>query len=165
MSVTRVFLVLFRQQPETTFEQCSLDFRIPRRQLFATIAPRADTAPLFNDVGRLSMFQVNLVYFPSRARFTFRWIFIEIDLKSHMKGFFENFLALSVKKPKKGLMILPSIMISGRGRAFPGECSRFMPCLAISNFHRRWNLHAKVASPMMNSGKVYHDDPTTLVLS
>ena len=31
-----------------------------------------------------------------------------------MKGFFENFLALSVKKLKKVLMILPSI--SGRGR-------------------------------------------------
>ena len=26
-----VFLVFFRQQPETTFEQCSFDFRIPRR--------------------------------------------------------------------------------------------------------------------------------------
>ena len=30
-SVTRIFLVFFRQQPETTFEQCSFDFRIPRR--------------------------------------------------------------------------------------------------------------------------------------
>ena len=29
-SVTRVFLVFFRQQPETFFEQCSFDFRIPR---------------------------------------------------------------------------------------------------------------------------------------
>ena len=29
--VTRVFLVFFRQQPETTLEQCSFDFRIPRR--------------------------------------------------------------------------------------------------------------------------------------
>ena len=29
-SVTRVFLVFFRQQPETTFERCSSDFRIPR---------------------------------------------------------------------------------------------------------------------------------------
>ena len=29
--VTRVFLVFFRQQPETTFEQCSFDFRIPGR--------------------------------------------------------------------------------------------------------------------------------------
>ena len=31
MFVTGVFLVFFRQQPETTFEQCSFDFRIPRR--------------------------------------------------------------------------------------------------------------------------------------
>ena len=31
VSVTRVFLVFFRQEPETTFEQCSFDFRIPRR--------------------------------------------------------------------------------------------------------------------------------------
>ena len=29
-SVTRVFLVFFRQQPQTTFEQCSFHFRIPR---------------------------------------------------------------------------------------------------------------------------------------
>ena len=43
--------------------------------------------------------------------------FKELDLKSNMKGFFENFLALSVKKLKTVLMILPSI--SGRGRAFP----------------------------------------------
>ena len=58
-------------------------------------------------------------------------------------------------------MILPSI--SGRGRAFPAESCRYMPCLAISNFYRRWNFHAKVANPMINSQKVYHDDPTTLV--
>ena len=31
VSVTRVFLIFFRQQPEITFEQCSFDFRIPRR--------------------------------------------------------------------------------------------------------------------------------------
>ena len=31
VSVTRVFLIFFRQQPETTFEQCLFDFRIPRR--------------------------------------------------------------------------------------------------------------------------------------
>ena len=31
MSVTRFFLVFLRQQPETTFEQCAFDFRIPRR--------------------------------------------------------------------------------------------------------------------------------------
>ena len=30
VSVTRVFLIFFHQQPETTFEQCSFDFRIPR---------------------------------------------------------------------------------------------------------------------------------------
>ena len=53
-----------------------------------------------------------------------------------MKGFFENFLALSVKKLKKVLMILPSI--SGRGRAFPAESCCYMPCLAIGNFCRRW---------------------------
>ena len=29
-SVTRVFLVFFRQQPETTFEQCSFHYRFPR---------------------------------------------------------------------------------------------------------------------------------------
>ena len=29
--VTRVFLVFFRQQPESTFERCSFDFLIPRR--------------------------------------------------------------------------------------------------------------------------------------
>ena len=83
------------------------------------------------------MFKINLSYFPSRARLNFRWIFKEFDLKSNMKGFFENFLALSVKKLKKVLMILPSI--SGRGRAFPAESCRYMPCLAISNFYRRWN--------------------------
>jgi len=81
------------------------------------------------------MFKINLSYFPSKARLNFRWIFKEFDLKSNMKGFFENFLALSVKKLKKVLMILPSIT---------------MPCLAI----RRWNFHAKVTNPKVNSQKV-----------
>ena len=90
-----------------------------RWQLFATIAPCAHIAHLFNNVGKFSMFKINLSYFPSRARLNFQWIFKEFDLKSNMKGFFENFLALSVKKLKKVLMILPSI--SGRGRAFPAE--------------------------------------------
>ena len=89
-------------------------------------------ACLFNDAGKGSMFKVNLSYFPSRARLNFRWIFKEFDLKSNMKRFFENFLALSVKKLKKVLMILPSI--SDRGRAFPAESCCYMPCLAISNF-------------------------------
>ena len=79
------------------------------------------------------MFKINLSYFPSRARLNFWWIFREFDLKSNMKGFFENFLALSVKKV---LMILPSI--SGRERAFPAESCCYTPCLAISNFYRRW---------------------------
>ena len=165
MSVTRVFLVFFRQQPETTFEQCSFDFRIPRRrgviatnnpiplssnarlisypkntwrkwQLFVTIAPCAHIARSFNNAGKFYMFKINLSYFPSRSRLKFRWIFKEFDLKSNMKGFFENFLALSVKKLRKVLMILPSI--SGRGRAFPAESCRYNPCLAISNFYRRW---------------------------
>ena len=89
-------------------------------------------ACLFN-VGKFSMFKINLSYFPSRARLNFRWIFKEFDLKSNMKGFFENFLALSVKKLKKVLMILPSI--SDRGRAFPAEYCHYMRCLAISNFY------------------------------
>ena len=50
-----------------------------------------------------------------------------------MKGFFENFLALSVKKLKKVLMILPSI--SDSGLAFPAEYCRYMRSLAISNFY------------------------------
>ena len=53
-SVTRVFLVFFRQQPETTFEQCSFDFRIPRTHF----APCAHVARLFDDVGKLSMFKI-----------------------------------------------------------------------------------------------------------
>ena len=100
---------------------------------------------------------INLSYFPSRARLNFRWIFKEFDLKSNMKGFFENFLALSVKKLKKVLMILPSI--SGRGRAFPAESCRYMPCLAISNFYRRWNFHnnfqANCTGPYLFFGFVF----------
>ena len=102
------------------------------------------------------MLKINLCYFFSRARLNFRWIFKEFDL-SNMKGFFENFLALSVKKLKKVLMILPSI--TGRGRAFLAECCRYMPCLVI----RRWNFHAKVANPKVNSQNVYHDDRSLLV--
>ena len=54
-------------------------------------------ARLFNDVGKFSMFKINLSYFSSRARLNLRWSFKEFALKSNMKGFFENFLALSVK--------------------------------------------------------------------
>ena len=46
-----------------------------------------------------------------------------------MKGFFENFLAVSVKKVRKVLMILPSI--TGPGRAFLAESCCYMPCLGI----------------------------------
>ena len=70
------------------------------------------------------MLKINLCYFSSRARLNFLWIFKEFDLKNNMKGFFENFLALSVKKLKKVLMILPSI--AGRGRGFLVECCRYM---------------------------------------
>ena len=45
-------------------------------------------ARLFNDVGKFSMFKINLSYFPSGARLNFRWIFKEFDLKSNMKGIF-----------------------------------------------------------------------------
>ena len=107
---------------------------------------------LFNDVGKFSIFKINLCYFSSRARLNFWWIFKEFDLKSNMKGFFENFLALSVKKLKKVWMILP--LITGRGRALLAESCCYMPCLAI----RRWNCHAKVANLKVNSQKVYHDD-------
>ena len=65
------------------------------------------------------MFKINLSYFPSKARLNFRWIFKEFDIKSNMKGFFENFLAVSVKKLSKVLMILPSITCCGR--VFPAE--------------------------------------------
>ena len=50
--------------------------------------------PLFNNVGKFSMLKINLSYFHSRARLNFQWSFKEFDLKSNMKGFFENFLAL-----------------------------------------------------------------------
>ena len=49
-------------------------------------------ARLFKDVGKFSMFKINLSYFCSRARLNFQWIFKEFDLKGKMKGFFENFL-------------------------------------------------------------------------
>ena len=77
-----------------------------------------------------AMFKINLSYFPSRARLNFRWIFKEFDFKSNMKGFFKSFLALSVKKLEKVLMILSSI--SGRGRVFPAESCRYMRCLSMS---------------------------------
>ena len=70
-------------------------------------------ARLFNNVVNFLYVQDSLSHFPSRARLNFRWIFKEFDLKSTMEGFFENFLALLVKKLKKVLMILPSI--SDRG--------------------------------------------------
>ena len=107
VSVTRVFLVFFRQQPETTFEPCLFDFRIPRRHEVDGITPFAQIARLFNDFGKFSVFKINLSYFPSKARLNFRWIFKEFDITSNMKGFFENFLAVSVKKLSKVLMILP----------------------------------------------------------
>ena len=88
------------------------------------LASCAHIARFFNDVGKFSMLKINLCYFSSRARLNFRWISKEFDLKSNMKGFFENFLALSVKKLKKVLMILPSI--TGRGRAFLAECCRYI---------------------------------------
>ena len=122
-----------------------------RWQLFATIAPCAHITHLVNDVGKFSMFKINLSYFPSTARLNFRWIFKEFVLQSNMKGFFENFLALSVKKLQKVLMILPSI--SGRGRAFPAESCRYMSCLAISNFYRRWNFHNNFQSGCRNNAK------------
>ena len=90
-----------------------------RWELFATIAPCAHTTRLLNNVGKFCMSKINLSYFPSGARLNFRWIFKEFGLKSNMKWFFVNFLALSVKKLKKVLMILPSI--TGRGRAFLAE--------------------------------------------
>ena len=117
VSVTRVFLVFFRQQPET--EPCLFDFRIPRTHEVDGITPFAQIARLFNDVGKFSMFKINLSYFPSKARLNFRWIFKGFGIKSNMKGFFENFLAVSVKKLSKVLMILPSITCCGR--VFPAE--------------------------------------------
>ena len=106
-----------------------------RRQLFATIAPCAHIARLFNDVGK-----INLSYFPSRARLNFRWIFKEFDLKSNMKGFFENFLALSVKNWRKCWWFFPR-SVAVDERFSPAESCRYMLCLAISNFYRRWNFH------------------------
>ena len=85
-------------------------------------------ARLFNNVGKFSMFKINLSYFPSKPRLNFRWIFKEFYLKSDMKEFFENFLALSVKK-------LKTVLISDRGRAFPAESCRYLRGLAISNFY------------------------------
>ena len=79
------------------------------------------------------MFKINLSYFPFRARLNFWWIFKEFDIKSNMKEFFKNFLALLVKKLKKVLMILPSI--SDRGQAFPAEYCHYMRCLVISNLY------------------------------
>ena len=84
-------------------------FRIPRRHDVDGIAPCAQIARLFDDVGKFSTFKINLSYFPTKARLNFRWIFKGFDLKSNMKGFFENFLSVSVKKLRKVLMILPSI--------------------------------------------------------
>ena len=75
------------------------------------------------------MLKINFCYFSSRARLNFRWIFKEFDL-SNMKGFFENFLALSVKKLKKVLMILPSI--TGRGRAFLAKRLAFLQLMKNS---------------------------------
>ena len=61
-------------------------------QLFATIALCAHIARLFNDVGKFSMCKINLSYFLSRARLSFRWIFKEFDLESNIKGFSRIFL-------------------------------------------------------------------------
>ena len=60
VSVTRVFLVFFRQQPETTLKSCLFDFRIPRTHQVDGITPFAQIARLFNDVGKFSMFKINL---------------------------------------------------------------------------------------------------------
>ena len=104
-------------------------------------------AHLFNDVGKFSMFKINLSHFPSRARLNFQWIFKEFDLKSNMKGFSENSLALSVKKLKKVLMILP--LISDHQRAFPAEYCHYMHCLAISNFYFLSLLAKKLKQVLM----------------
>ena len=60
-------------------------------------------ARLFNDVGKFSMFKINLSYFPSRARLNFQWIFKEFDLKSNIEGFFDNFLALIGKETEESV--------------------------------------------------------------
>ena len=86
------------------------------------------------------MLKINLCYSSSRARLNFWWIFKEFDLKSNMKGFSENFLALSVKKLKKVLMVLPSSdhcpwtsvscrMLSLYARLSLGTCSHRLPII------------------------------------
>ena len=60
-------------------------------------------ARLFNNVGKFFMLKINLSYFHSRARLNFQWIFKELDLKSNMKGFFENFLALIGKETEESV--------------------------------------------------------------
>ena len=63
-------------------------------------------ARLFNNVGKFFMFlniKINLSYFPSRARLNFQWIFKEFDLKSNVKGFFENFVALIGKETEESV--------------------------------------------------------------
>ena len=62
-----------------------------RWQLFATIAP-CSIAHLVNDVGKFSMFKINLSYFPSRARLNFQWIFKELILKATWRDFSRIFL-------------------------------------------------------------------------
>ena len=46
---------------------------------------------------------------------------------------FREFSCLSKKEVLKILF-----SISDRGRAFPAKSCCYMPCLAISNFYRRW---------------------------
>ena len=60
-------------------------------------------ARLFDDVGKFSMFEINLSYFPCRARLNFRWIFKEFDLKSNMKGFFEIFSCFIGKETEESV--------------------------------------------------------------
>ena len=132
-----------------------------RWQLFTTIALCAHIVRLFNVVGKFSMFKINLSYSPSRARLNFRWIFKEFDLKSNMKGIFREFSCFIGKETEESvndssLDQWGESLTRASGRAFPAESCRYMPCLAISNFYRRWNFHAKVANPMINSQKVYH---------
>ena len=61
-SVTRVFLIFFHQQPETTFEQCLCDFRIPRTHDVDGnfLLQSLHVAWLFNDFGKFSMFKISL---------------------------------------------------------------------------------------------------------
>ena len=58
-------------------------------------------AHLFNDIGKFSMFKINLSYFPSRARLNSPWIFKEFDLKSNMKGFFWEFSCFISKETEE----------------------------------------------------------------